>query len=60
MSCVRAHDRIARRQFPKDGLPADLFANTGDARLALITCGSDFNSTTRSYRDNAVVDAVAV
>ena len=51
---------VARRQFPKDGLPADLFANTGDARLALITCGGDFNGATRSYRDNIVVYAVAV
>jgi hypothetical protein len=51
---------IARRQFPKDGLPNDLFSNTGGARLALITCGGDFNSTTRSYRDNVVVYAVAV
>ena len=51
---------VARRQFPKDGLPADLFSNTGDARLALITCGGDFNSDTRSYRDNIVVYAVAV
>ena len=51
---------VARRQFPKDGLPADLFSNTGDARLALITCGGDFNGATRSYRDNVVVYAVAV
>jgi hypothetical protein len=51
---------VARRQFPKDGLPADLFSNTGDARLALITCGGDFNRATRSYRDNVVVYAVAV
>jgi sortase (surface protein transpeptidase) len=51
---------VARRQFPKDGLPSDLFSNTGDARLALITCGGDFNRATRSYRDNVVVYAVAV
>jgi hypothetical protein len=50
---------VARRQFPKDGLPPDLFSTTGEPRLALITCGGDFNSTTRSYRDNVVVYAVA-
>lgn len=51
---------VARRQFRKDDLPPDLFSNSGDARLALITCGGDFNSETSSYRDNIVVYAVAV
>ena len=52
-------DVVARRQFSKQQLPADLFAAGGDARLALITCGGEFDSVARSYRDNVVVYAVA-
>jgi len=47
----------ARRSYPKDALPTDLFTRTGPARLALITCGGPFNTTTRHYRDNIVVYA---
>ncbi len=47
----------ARRSYPKDALPTDLFTRTGPARLALITCGGPFNTTTRHYRDNIIVYA---
>ncbi len=57
-----AHSEVAyvvqaRRSFAKDALPTDLFTRTGPARLALITCGGPFNTTTRHYRDNIVVYA---
>jgi len=43
----------ARRVYPKaEGLPADLFAQTGPARLVLISCGGTFDTTNRSYDDN--------
>lgn len=49
----------ARRTYDKQaGLPADLFAARGPARLVLITCGGSFDTTTLSYRDNIVVLAV--
>ena len=51
---------VARRQFPKQELPEDIFDTTGAPRLALITCGGDFDSSARSYRDNIIVYAVAV
>lgn len=47
-----------RRVYVKhQGLPADLFASGGPARLVLITCGGPFDSSTRSYLDNVVVFA---
>lgn len=49
----------ARRIYNKiTGLPAEMFTQTGPARLVLITCGGPFDKTTRSYRDNIVVFAV--
>jgi hypothetical protein len=49
----------ARRIYHKiTGLPAELFAQEGPARLVLISCGGPFDKTTRSYRDNIVVFAV--
>lgn len=49
----------ARRIYRKiTGLPAELFAPAGPARLVLISCGGPFDKTTRSYRDNIVVFAV--
>jgi sortase (surface protein transpeptidase) len=48
----------ARREYPKAGLPADLFARAGAARLILVTCGGRFDATTGHYEDNVVVYAV--
>jgi len=40
------------------GLPADIFAQDGPARLVLISCGGPFDRTAGSYLDNIVVFAV--
>jgi LPXTG-site transpeptidase (sortase) family protein len=42
-------------RYPKDALPDEVFARTGDAGLVLITCGGRFDSQARSYEDNVVV-----
>ena len=45
-------------QVAKDALPADeLFARSGPPRLTLITCGGDFDWTTRTHTENVVVTA---
>lgn len=51
---------VARRQYLKAELPADLFAVGGPPRLVLITCGGAFDRGTRSYSDNVVVYAEPV
>lgn len=44
------------RQIPKVDLPTgDLFRRDGDPRLALITCGGQFDEASRHYLDNIVV-----
>lgn len=49
----------AREKLAKKGEPlAALFARTGPPRLTLITCGGEFDRSTRSYEDNIVVTAV--
>jgi hypothetical protein len=47
----------ARTRYPKDELPVDeLFVWGGaDRRLVLITCGGDFDRSSRHYSDNVVV-----
>lgn len=48
----------ARRHYPKSDLPTTaLFARTGASRLALVTCGGEFDDAARSYRENIVVYA---
>jgi sortase (surface protein transpeptidase) len=48
----------ARRSFAKPDLPVtDLFRRDGLSSLALITCGGQYNRTTRSYSDNVVIYA---
>jgi hypothetical protein len=51
---------VARTRYPKDELPVEeLFVWGGDEqRLVLITCGGDFDRTSRHYTDNVVVHAV--
>lgn len=45
-------------QVSKTDLPFDqLFARSGPPKLALITCGGEFDYSARSYRDNVVVVA---
>lgn len=50
----------ARRVYRKaHGLPADVFAQTGPARLVIISCGGNFDATNGSYDDNIVIFATA-
>lgn len=43
--------------YAKADLPAHTFTATGPPHLILITCGGTFNTLTRQYADNIVVDA---
>jgi hypothetical protein len=49
---------VARRSYPKSGLPSKLFGREGQSILALVTCGGSFDQATRRYSDNVVVFAV--
>ena len=50
---------IARRSYDKRRLPRRLFATSGPAALALVTCGGRFDRETRTYERNTVIWAVA-
>jgi hypothetical protein len=39
----------------KAQLPADLWVTTGPPKLALVTCGDPFDSSTGHYLDNVIV-----
>ena len=45
-------------RYPKSELPAEMWAPTGDPRLALVTCGGEFDAAAGSYEDNVVAWAV--
>lgn len=45
----------ARQQLTKSELPEELFSRSGRHRIALVTCGGEFDPDVRSYRDNVVV-----
>jgi hypothetical protein len=48
-------------RYPKDDVPIkDIFAIEGPPRIALITCGGEFDRSIGSYLDNYVVTAVPV
>ncbi|WP_198418770.1 class F sortase [Cryobacterium sp. TMT4-31] len=48
-------------KYPKDNFPQfSVYGNTDHAGLRLITCGGEFNETTRTYPDNVVVYASLV
>ena len=56
---VFAVDRVERH--PKDEFPTiEVYGNTDDPQLRLITCGGDFDSGARSYEDNVIVFATLV
>ena len=58
---IEVFEVVALRRYGKERLPFDdLFARDGDPRLALITCGGDFNPSLRSYEDNVVAYALPV
>jgi hypothetical protein len=48
---------VERTMYDKDSLPADLWRKSGPETLVLITCGGEFNKTTRRYKQNIVVYA---
>jgi hypothetical protein len=49
-------DRVERH--PKDDFPTiEVYGNTADPQLRLITCGGDFDRAAGSYEDNVVVFA---
>ena len=53
---VFAVDRVERH--PKDAFPTiEVYGNTADAQLRLITCGGNFDSRVRSYEDNVIAFA---
>ncbi|MCZ2820339.1 class F sortase [Modestobacter sp. VKM Ac-2977] len=53
---VFAVDRVERH--PKDDFPTiEVYGDTADAQLRLITCGGDFDSSVRSYEDNVIAFA---
>jgi len=39
----------------KSALPSTLFSNTGTPRLAIVTCGGQFDAATGHYLDNVIV-----
>lgn len=54
-----AYTVAARRQYPKNALPADqVFDQDTTSRLVLVTCGGSFDGATRHYSDNVVVYAL--
>ncbi|MGY2066369.1 class F sortase [Blastococcus sp. SYSU DS0619] len=56
---VFAVDRV--EVHPKDEFPTiEVYGNTDDAQLRLITCGGDFDSAVRSYEDNVIAFATLV
>jgi sortase (surface protein transpeptidase) len=53
---VFAVDRVERH--PKDDFPTiEVYGDTPDAQLRLITCGGAFDKSARSYEDNIIVFA---
>ncbi|TFV51645.1 class F sortase [Blastococcus sp. TF02A_35] len=53
---VFAVDRV--EVHPKDDFPTlEVYGNTDDSQLRLITCGGDFDSGARSYEDNVIAFA---
>ena len=56
---VFAVDRVERH--PKDDFPTiEVYGNTDDAQLRLITCGGDFDSAVNSYEDNVIAFATLI
>jgi sortase (surface protein transpeptidase) len=58
-AAVFAVDRVV--SYPKDEFPTlEVYGNTDNAALRLITCGGAFDASTRNYVDNIVVFASLV
>jgi sortase (surface protein transpeptidase) len=55
-AAVFSVDRVV--SYPKDAFPTlEVYGNTDNAALRLITCGGQFDASTRNYLDNIVVYA---
>lgn len=53
---VRRFEALGTRRIPKVDLPTgEVFRRDGEPVLALITCGGEFDPSSRHYRDNIVV-----
>jgi hypothetical protein len=55
-----AYAVTARRSYPKDALPADVFRSGDRPRLLLVTCGGPFDQVHGHYRDNLVIYALPI
>jgi LPXTG-site transpeptidase (sortase) family protein len=53
----RAFAVTAVARYPKTDLPADVWRRAGAPELVLVTCGGEFDASSRSYEDNVVVYA---
>jgi hypothetical protein len=56
---VRRFEVTETARYPKDELPARRLFGGDGGELALVTCGGEFDASSRSYADNVVVYAVA-
>lgn len=55
-TAVFAVDRVV--SYPKTQFPTDeVYGDTDDAALRLVTCGGAFDEGSRSYRENVIVNA---
>ena len=54
----RSYQIVERTMYDKDALPGDLWRKTGPETLVLITCGGDFDTSSRRYEQNIVVYAI--
>jgi hypothetical protein len=52
---IRAYRITARRTYPQERLPTDLFIRSGTHRLALITCAGPYDARTSRYQRNLVL-----
>jgi len=57
---VHAYRVVTVKSYPKTALPLTVFDRRGPARLVLVTCGGQFDSTTKHFLDNIVVTAVPI
>jgi hypothetical protein len=57
---VHSYVVVERTMYDKEALPGSLWRNSGPETLALITCGGDFDNSTRRYKQNMVVYAVPI
>jgi hypothetical protein len=57
---VHSYVVVERTMYDKDALPRSLWRNSGPETLVLITCGGDYNRSTRRYEQNIVIYAVPI